>query len=48
MISKECAARVMFEKGREAREQMVDKLKEQDTRYLLKMILWVTNGEMPV
>lgn len=47
MISAKRATSVVFEKDRTTREGLVDKLKEQDAKHVLKMLLRVFNHEMP-
>ena len=39
MISAKRAISIAFEQDREAREKMIDGMKEQDAKYMLKMIL---------
>ena len=47
MISAKRATGIVFEKDRETREAVVDKLTEQDAKHVLKMLLRVFNHEMP-
>lgn len=47
MISAKRATTIVFERDRESRERMVDKLTEQDATYVLKMLLREFNHEMP-
>ena len=39
MISAKRAISIAFEQDRAAREKMIDDMKEQDAKYMLKMIL---------